>query len=48
MRCPASFGISTAVHQFLRENDDFEIDRDLEAKLLLTVTPADGYLRRKG
>jgi cephalosporin hydroxylase len=37
----------TAVHQFLRENDDFEVDRDLEAKLLLTVAP-DGYLRRKG
>ncbi|MBK9578064.1 MAG: cephalosporin hydroxylase family protein [Fibrobacterota bacterium] len=36
----------TAVHQFLTENDKFEIDHDLEAKLLLTVAP-DGYLRRK-
>lgn len=36
----------TAVHQFLTENDQFEIDHDLEAKLLLTVAP-DGYLRRK-
>lgn len=37
----------TAVHQFLRESDQFEIDHELEAKLLLTVAP-DGYLRRKG
>ncbi len=34
----------TAVHAFLRENDRFEIDRDLQSKLLLTVAP-DGYLR---
>ena len=34
----------TAVHAFLAENDRFEIDRDIEAKLLLTVCP-DGFLR---
>jgi len=35
----------TAVWEFLRDNDCFEIDKGLEAKLLLTVAP-DGYLRR--
>jgi cephalosporin hydroxylase len=34
----------TAVHQFLDKNDRFAIDRDIEAKILLTVAP-DGYLR---
>ena len=34
----------TAVHEFLRSNDRFEIDRQVEGKLLLTVSP-DGYLR---
>lgn len=34
----------TAVWEFLRDNDRFEIDRDLEAKLLITVAP-DGYLK---
>jgi cephalosporin hydroxylase len=34
----------TAVHEFLRGNDRFEIDREVEGKLLLTVSP-DGYLR---
>ena len=34
----------TAVHAFLRETDRFEIDRDMEAKLLLTCNP-DGFLR---
>jgi cephalosporin hydroxylase len=34
----------TAVHEFLRDNDRFQIDKDVEAKLLLTVAP-DGYLR---
>lgn len=34
----------TAVHEFLRGNDRFVIDRGLEDKLLLTVAP-DGYLR---
>lgn len=34
----------TAVWEFLRRNDRFEIDRMLEAKLQITVAP-DGYLR---
>jgi cephalosporin hydroxylase len=34
----------TAVREFLRGNDRFEIDRELEAKLLLTVAP-EGYLK---
>lgn len=34
----------TAVREFLRRTDRFEIDRDLEAKLLISVAP-DGYLR---
>ncbi len=34
----------TAVWQFVKENDRFEIDRSIQAKLLLTVAP-DGYLR---
>lgn len=34
----------TAVWQFLKQNDRFEIDRALEARLLYTVAP-DGYLR---
>jgi cephalosporin hydroxylase len=36
----------TAVRQFLREHPEFEIDRDIEAKIQITVAP-DGYLRRK-
>jgi len=35
----------TAVWEFLRNNDEFEIDKEIEGKLLLTVAP-DGYLRR--
>jgi len=35
----------TAVHEFLRSNDCFEIDHDMQHKLLITVAP-DGYLRR--
>ncbi len=35
----------TAVHEFLNSNDCFEIDKDLQHKLLITVAP-DGYLRR--
>jgi cephalosporin hydroxylase len=35
----------TAVHAFLAKDSRFEIDRDLEAKLLLTVAP-DGWLKR--
>jgi cephalosporin hydroxylase len=34
----------TAVQAFLAENDRFEIDRDVEGKLLLTCCP-DGFLR---
>ena len=36
----------TAVFEFLKDHPEFEIDHDLEAKLLLTVAPS-GYLRRK-
>jgi cephalosporin hydroxylase len=35
----------TAVHEYLRQDDRFEIDRDIEAKIQITVSP-DGYLRR--
>lgn len=35
----------TAVHEFLQRDDRFEIDRDIEAKIQITVAP-DGYLRR--
>lgn len=34
----------TAVREFLRQNERFEIDRALEAKLQITVAP-EGYLR---
>lgn len=34
----------TAVHEFLKANDRFEIDKDIESKLLITVAP-DGYLK---
>jgi cephalosporin hydroxylase len=37
----------TAVDQFLKENEDFEVDRDLENKLLLSCNYG-GYLRRAG
>lgn len=37
----------TAVREFLSRSDDFEVDEDIEAKLLITVAPG-GYLRRKG
>lgn len=42
-------GPKTAVHRFLAQQAgrNFEIDHDLEARLLFTVAP-DGYLRRKG
>lgn len=36
----------TAVHEFLSARDDFEVDEDMEAKLLITVAPG-GYLRRR-
>ncbi|HEY9704829.1 MAG TPA: cephalosporin hydroxylase family protein [Allocoleopsis sp.] len=34
----------TAVWEFLKTSDRFEIDKDMEAKLLITVAP-DGYLK---
>ena len=34
----------TAVREFLGQNDRFEIDREIQDKLLITVAP-DGYLR---
>lgn len=35
----------TAVHEFLTDHPDFEIDKDIQDKLLITVAP-DGYLKR--
>jgi cephalosporin hydroxylase len=35
----------TAVWEFLEENKNFEIDKDIQHKLLITVAP-DGFLRR--
>ena len=35
----------TAVREFLSRNADFEVDREVEDKLLITVAPG-GYLRR--
>lgn len=35
----------TAVHEFLKENDAFAIDKDIEKKLLVTVSP-DGFLKK--
>ena len=37
----------TAVWEFLKNNDRFEVDRTIENKLLITVAP-DGYLRCVG
>lgn len=34
-----------AVHKFLKDNDQFEIDLDIESKLMITVAP-DGYLKK--
>lgn len=34
----------TAVYEFVRENDRFEIDHDIEKKLLITAAPQ-GYLK---
>ena len=36
----------TAVNEFLEDTDLFEIDKDIESKLLITVAP-DGFLKRK-
>lgn len=35
----------TAVREFLSRNQDFEVDEDIESKLLITVAPG-GYLKR--
>lgn len=35
----------TAVHEFLKTTNRFEIDKAIEAKILITVAP-DGYLKR--
>ena len=35
----------TAVWEYLKENDDFVIDKNIQNKILITVAP-DGYLRR--
>ncbi|MBK5284700.1 MAG: cephalosporin hydroxylase family protein [Bacteroidia bacterium] len=35
----------TAVHEFLKTNHDFEIDKSIQKKLLITVAP-DGYLKK--
>lgn len=35
----------TAVHEFLKTNDNFIINKEIENKLLITVAP-DGYLKR--
>lgn len=36
----------TAVHEFLKTHEEFEIDVTIQNKLLITVAP-DGYLKRK-
>ena len=35
----------TAVHEYLKDHPEFEIDKNIEHKLLITVAP-DGYLRK--
>jgi cephalosporin hydroxylase len=35
----------TAVHEWLKNHPEFEIDKDIDSKLLISVAP-DGYLRR--
>ncbi|MEM9632170.1 MAG: cephalosporin hydroxylase family protein [Pseudomonadota bacterium] len=35
----------TAVHEFLKGNSDFEIDKSIDHKLMISVTP-DGWLKR--
>jgi cephalosporin hydroxylase len=35
----------TAVWEFLKDNNDFEVDKSIQNKLLITVAP-DGYLKR--
>lgn len=36
----------TAVHEYLKTHSEFEIDKSVDAQLLVSVAP-DGYLRRK-
>ncbi len=45
--CPWSKGDNskTAVWEFLAENDNFMVDKEIENKLLITVAP-DGYLKK--
>lgn len=35
----------SAVHEYLRSHSEFEIDKDIDGKLLISVAP-DGYLRK--
>ena len=35
----------TAVHEFLKSNNNFEIDKSIDNKLLISVAP-DGYLKK--
>lgn len=44
--CDVGNNPKTAVREFLSRNHDFEVDEDMEAKLLITVAPG-GYLRRR-
>ena len=37
----------TAVHEFLKTHKEFEIDKDIENKILITVAP-DGFLKKVG
>jgi len=37
----------TAVHEWLKSHPEFEIDKDIDNKLLISVAP-DGYLKRVG
>ena len=38
--------LKTAVHEWLNQHPGFEIDKEIDNKLLISVAP-DGYLRRK-
>ena len=37
----------TAVHEWLKSHPEFQVDKDIDSKLLISVAP-DGYLRRVG
>ena len=37
--------VKSAVFAFLKENDNFEIDKSMDNKVLISVAP-DGYLKR--